>query len=60
MSYNMRVEDNIIVFEFDHEKVNSINTETLKGLEEAVDRVNNEEELKGIVLTGTGDIFQGL
>ena len=59
MSYNMRVEDNIIVFEFDHEKVNSIDTRALQGLEEAVDRVNSEEELKGIVLTGTGRYFSG-
>lgn len=55
----MRVEDNIIIFTFKNGKVNSISTETLQGLEQAVDRVNNEEELKGIVLTGEGKFFSG-
>ena len=57
MSYEYRIEDNIVIFTFNNGKVNSITTETLKGLNEVVDRVNAEEALKGIILTGTGRNF---
>lgn len=57
MSYDYRIEDNIVIFTLINGKVNSINTETLKGLNEVVDRVNTEENLKGIILTGTGRYF---
>jgi enoyl-CoA hydratase/carnithine racemase len=57
MSY--RIEDNIVIFQFDYDKVNSIHLDTLKALDELVNRVNNEEELKGIILTGTGKYFSG-
>lgn len=59
MSYDMRVEDNIVIFQFNNGKVNAIDTETVKGLEKAVDRVNAEEDLKGIILTGAGRYFSG-
>ena len=59
MSYEYRIEDNIVIFTFNNGKVNSITTETLKGLNEVVDRVNTEEELKGIILTGAGRYFSG-
>lgn len=59
MSYEYRIEDDIVIFTFKNGKVNSINTETLRGLKEAVDRVNSEEALKGIVLTGSGRYFSG-
>lgn len=59
MSYELRIEDNIAIFTFKYGKVNAVTTETLKGLSEIVDRVNQEEELKGIILTGDGRYFSG-
>lgn len=57
VSYKTEIQDSIAVFTIDHPPTNSINTELLKGLEKIIDRVNAEEELKGLVLTGTGRIF---
>lgn len=59
MSYEYTVENDIVVFKFKNAKVNAISTETLKGLNEVVDRVNQEEQLKGIVLTGDGRYLSG-
>lgn len=59
MSFESRVEDGIIIFTFNNPKVNSITTETLKGLEQAVDQLNADETLKGMVLTGNGRMFCG-
>lgn len=59
MSYEYIIEDNIVIFKFNHGKVNSIPAETLKGLNEVIDRVNSEEELKGIIITGEGRYFSG-
>lgn len=58
-SYECRIEDNIVIFTFNHGKVNSINQETLEAMGEMIDRLNNEKELKGMVLTGTGKYFSG-
>jgi len=57
VSYKTEIQDNIAVFTINNPPTNSINTEVLKGLEAIIDRVNAEEELKGLVLTGTGRIF---
>lgn len=59
MTYESRIEDGIIIFTFNNPKVNSITTETLKGLEEAVDKLNTDDSLKGMVLTGAGRFFCG-
>ena len=59
MSYEYIIEDNIVIFKFNNGKVNAISAETLRGLNEVIDRVNNEEELKGIVITGEGRYFSG-
>lgn len=59
MSYEYQIVDNIVIFKFNRGKLNSITMETLQGLNEALDRVNNEEALKGIVLTGNGRYFSG-
>ncbi|MEA1962549.1 MAG: enoyl-CoA hydratase/isomerase family protein [Bacillota bacterium] len=59
MSFESKIEDGIILFTFNNPKVNAITTETLKGLEEAVDKLNADEALKGMVLTGTGRMFCG-
>jgi enoyl-CoA hydratase/carnithine racemase len=57
MSYEVKIEDGIVVFSFKRGKINAITQETLQGLEAAVDRLNTEEELKGLVLTGEGRYF---
>ena len=57
MSYRSEIQDNIGIFTIDNAPSNSISTEALKALEALIDRVNAEEELKGIVLTGTGRSF---
>ena len=57
MSFQSSVEDNILIFKFDNNKYNAISTETLVGLNEAVQRVNTEEELKGLIMTGAGRFF---
>lgn len=59
MSFEAKTEDGIIVFTFNNPKINAINAETLKGLDEAVEQLNNDEALKGMVLTGAGRFFSG-
>jgi enoyl-CoA hydratase/carnithine racemase len=54
MSYEYIVENDIVVFKFKNGKINPISTETLQGLAEVVERVNQEEQLKGIIITGEG------
>jgi enoyl-CoA hydratase/carnithine racemase len=54
MAYEYIVEDDIVIFRFKNGKTNPISTETLQGLNEVVDRVNQEEQLKGIIITGEG------
>ncbi|HBQ86176.1 MAG TPA: hypothetical protein DD811_06820, partial [Syntrophomonas sp.] len=57
MFFQSWVDDSILVFKFDNNKYNAISTGTLVGLNEAVMRVNQEEELKGLIVTGEGHIF---
>jgi enoyl-CoA hydratase/carnithine racemase len=59
MPFEAKIEDGIIVFTFNNPKVNAITTETLKGLEKAVDKLNADEALKGMIMTGTGRMFCG-
>lgn len=59
MGSTYTVEDNIVIFTFGNGKVNAIDTATLQSLKEAVDRLNAEEELKGMVVTGAGKYFSG-
>lgn len=59
MAYEMRVEDNIVIFQFKSNKVSSISLETLKGLDSALDKVNNEEDIKGLIMVGTDRYFSG-
>jgi len=58
-SYESRIEDNIIIFSFNNGKVNSQNKETLEAMVGMVDCLNNEQELKGMVITGTNKYFSG-
>lgn len=55
--YDCTIEDNIIVFSFNYGRTNSITLETLQGLETYIDMLNNEDDLKGLILTGTGRYF---
>jgi enoyl-CoA hydratase/carnithine racemase len=57
MSFHYEIQDFIVIFTIDYAPSNSITNQTLQGLEEALDRVRNEEELKGLVITGNGRIF---
>lgn len=52
-----RVEDNIIIATLSNGKTNSLDFETMEQLDKCIDRLNNEDELKGLVLTGDGRFF---
>ena len=57
MSFEYQIVDNIVIFKFNRGRLNSITMESLQGLDEVIDRVNNEEALKGIILTGNCKYF---
>jgi len=59
MCYECRIEDNIVIFTINNGKVNAINLEILEAMGVAIDRINNEVELKGLVITGTDRYFSG-
>jgi enoyl-CoA hydratase/carnithine racemase len=59
MSFEYQIIDNIVIFKFNRGRLNSITMETLQGLNQVIDRVNNEEALKGIILTGNSKYFSG-
>lgn len=56
---NVRNEEGIIIAEFDHGKVNSITMETLLKLREVVKNANEDDAIRGIILTGAGRTFCG-
>ncbi len=56
---NVRNEEGIIIAEFDHGKVNSITGETLKKLRGIVKSANEDDSIRGIILTGAGRTFSG-
>lgn len=53
---NERIEDGIVIMEFAG-KNNAITVETLKSINDIVKRVNTDNDLKGIVMTGKGKLF---
>lgn len=57
MSIETRIEDNIVIVTLNDGKTNSVSTEVLKTFDQVVEQVNNDPELKGIILTGTGRFF---
>lgn len=57
MDFIASVEDSILIFKLDNNLYNAISSETLEGLNQAVERVNNEEALKGLIITGEGRFF---
>lgn len=54
---DIRVEDNIIIAKLDNPKTNSISLEVLQKLDIVLDRINNEEDVKGLILIGAGRFF---
>ena len=52
-----KIEDHIIIATFEDGKTNSIDLETLRKLKKIVKNVNQDDTLKGIVLTGSGKLF---
>lgn len=57
MTFMKTVDDGIITFTFDNNGYNSINTEVLHGLHDAVRQANSDDSVKGIIITGQGRIF---
>lgn len=56
---NERNEEGIIIAEFDNGKINSITLETLRKLREIVKKANEDDSVRGIILTGAGKTFSG-
>ncbi len=52
-----RIQDHIIIAQLDDGATNAVTLETLRGLKEAVDQVNQDPDIKGLILTGTGRFF---
>ncbi|MCG8564487.1 MAG: enoyl-CoA hydratase/isomerase family protein [Desulfobacterales bacterium] len=51
------VEDQIMIARLDDGITNAVTLDTLKQLKAAVDQVNQDPEIKGLILTGTGRFF---
>lgn len=51
------IEDNIVIITLSHGTTNSITLDTLRKISAIVKKVNETQELKGIVLTGEGRFF---
>jgi len=54
---DITVEDNIIIAKLNNPKTNSISFEVLQQLDAVLDRINDEEDIKGLVLIGVGRFF---
>ncbi|VFQ44982.1 enoyl-CoA hydratase/isomerase family protein [Desulfoluna butyratoxydans] len=52
-----RVEDGIVIITLSHGATNSITLDTLRQMDAIVKKVNEDDALKGIVLTGDGRFF---
>ena len=52
-----RIEDNIVIATFDNGKFNSITHESLKILGAIIKKVNEVDEIKGLIVTGAGKVF---
>ena len=56
---NERNEEGIIIAEFANGKINSITLETLRKLREIVKKANEDDSIRGIIITGAGKMFSG-
>ncbi len=54
---NEKLEDGIIIATFEHGKTNSLTLEILRKLRDIVKKSNEDDAVKGIVLTGAGRTF---
>lgn len=54
---NEKLEDGIIIATFEHGKTNSLTLEILRKLRDIVKKSNEDDAVKGIVLTGSGRTF---
>ncbi len=54
---NKKIEDGIIIAAFENGKFNSITVQTLAQLKEIVKQANEDDAIKGIILTGTGRTY---
>jgi len=54
---DIKVEDNIIIAKLDNQKTNSISYELLQQLDGLLDRINDEEAIRGLILIGAGRFF---
>lgn len=52
-----RIEDNILIAVLTDGKTNSIDFETLKQIDACVEKVNTDDNIKGLILTGEGKFF---
>ena len=53
----LQVENRVAYVTIQHPPANALNTQTLKGLGEALDHVGKNPEVKVIVITGAGKSF---
>ncbi len=51
------IEDNILIAKLDNPPTNSINFEALNQMREAIKKVNEDESIKGLIITGEGKFF---
>ncbi len=54
---NEKIEDGIIIATFENGKTNSLTLDMLRGLGAMVKRANEDDAIKGIILTGAGRTF---
>jgi len=54
---NERIEDNIVIAEFENGKYNSMNLESLIKLKAIIRKVNDDDSIKGLIMTGAGKTF---
>ncbi|MEA3470684.1 MAG: enoyl-CoA hydratase/isomerase family protein [Thermodesulfobacteriota bacterium] len=52
-----KIEDGIVIATFEKERTNSIDMEVLRDLKAIVKKVNEDDALKGLILTGSGKLF---
>jgi enoyl-CoA hydratase/carnithine racemase len=52
-----RIENNVIVFEWDHGPMNTIALDTLRSLDETLLELEQNDDLLGMILTGRGKLF---
>ena len=52
-----KIEDNIVIATFEDGQTNPLDLETIRSLDKTVKKVNEDDNLKGLILTGAGRSF---